>query len=71
MDIEKILAGLTPEKLEMGLSKLSGVLSDEQMKQVKNVLSSPDKEALKNQLKNVDMDKIKNNPDFKNLFPNK
>ena len=71
MDIEKMLAGLTPEKLEMGLSKLSGVLSDDQMKQIKNVLSNPDKEALKNQLKNVDMEKIKNNPDFKNFFPNK
>ena len=44
MNIEKMLSSLTPEQFEAGLLKLSGVLSSEQMAQVKNVLktTSPD-----------------------------
>ncbi len=71
MNIEKMLNSLTPEKLEMGLAKLQGVLSEDQMKQVKQALSDPNRKNLQNQLKNVDMDKVKNNPDFKKFFPNK
>lgn len=68
MNIEKMLQNLTPEKLEMGLTKLKGVLSEEQMNEVKKVLSSPNREALAKELKNVDMDKIKDNPDFKKFL---
>ncbi len=71
MDIEKMLNSLTPQKLEMGLSKLSGVLSDEQMKQVKEVLKNPNKKDIENQLKSVDMEKLKKNPEFKKFFSEK
>lgn len=71
MNIEKMLESMTPEKLEMSLAKLSGVLSEEQIRQVKKVLSTTDKNTLSNQLKNVDVNKIKDNPDFKNILNGK
>ena len=71
MNIEKLLGNMTPEKLEAGLSKLSGVLNEEQMKQVKQVLSTTDKSELYDKLKNVDIDKVKDSPEFKNIFPGK
>ena len=71
MNIDKILADMTPEKLEAGLSKLSGILSESQMRQVKQVLQSTDKTELSEKLKNVDMNELKNQPEFKKIFPNK
>ena len=71
MNIDKILADMTPEKLEAGLSKLSGILSESQMRQVKQVLQSTDKTELSEKLKNVDMNELKNQPAFKKIFPNK
>jgi hypothetical protein len=68
MNIEKMLSGLTPEKLEAGLSKLKGVLSEDQMKQVKNVLQNPNKQQIMEKLKDVDIEKYKNDPKFKDLF---
>ena len=71
MNIDKMLADMTPEKLEAGLSKLSGVLSESQMRQVKQVLQNTDKTELKEKLKNVDMNELKSQPEFKKIFPNK
>lgn len=74
MNIEKMLNNLTPQQLEMGLAKLSGVLSQDQMNQIKTVLKTSDKNELSEKLKNVDpsqINKIKNNPDFKDFFSNK
>ncbi|MBR2916714.1 MAG: hypothetical protein IKC07_03850 [Clostridia bacterium] len=68
MNIEKMLNSLTPEQLEAGLSKLSGVLTSEQVAQVKNVLKTTNPEELSEKLKNVDMDNIKNSPQFSDFF---
>ncbi len=71
MNIEKMLNNLTPEQLEAGLTKLSGVLSSEQMKQVKSVLQNTNKEELSNKLKDVDVDSLRKNPEFDKFFENK
>ena len=68
MNIEKMLSGLTPEKLEAGLLRLKGVLSEEQMKQVRNVLQNSDKNEIMEKLKGVDIEKYKNDPKLKDLF---
>ena len=68
MDIEKMLNSLTPSQLEAGLSKLSGVLSETQVKQIKSVLQNSNKDELAKKLKDVDINQVKNSPDFKNLF---
>lgn len=71
MNIEKMLDGLTPEKLDAGLERLKGILSDEQISQIRKTLSNPNKEELKDNLKNVDMKQVKNNPEFKKFFQGK
>ncbi len=71
MNIEKMLNNLTPEQLEAGLTKLSGVLSSEHMKQVKSVLQNTNKEELSNKLKDVDVDSLRKNPEFDKFFENK
>lgn len=68
MDIEKMLNNLTPSQLEAGLSKLSGVLSETQVKQIKSVLQNSNKDDLAKKLKDVDINQVKNSPEFKNLF---
>ena len=68
MNIEKMLNSLTPAQLEAGLLKMSGVLSQEQINQVKKVLATTDKDELSEKLKGVDIDKIKKNPDFNQFF---
>ncbi|MBE7011853.1 MAG: hypothetical protein E7415_04185 [Ruminococcaceae bacterium] len=68
MNIEKMLAGMTPEKLENGLLKLKGVLSEEQMNQVRNVLQNSDKKEIMEKLKGVDIEKYKKDPKLKDLF---
>ncbi len=70
MNIEKMLSSLTPEQLEAGLLKLSGVLSHEQMAQVKNVLKTTSPDELSEKLKNVDVNKVKENPQFSQFFKN-
>ena len=70
MNIEKMLSSLTPEQLESGLLKLSGVLSQEQIAQVKNVLKTTSPDELSQKLKNVDVDKVKASPQFSHLFKN-
>ena len=70
MNIEKMLSSLTPEQLEAGLLKLSGVLTNEQMAQVKNVLKTTSPDELSQKLKNVDVDKVKANPQFSQFFKN-
>lgn len=71
MNIESMFSNMTPEKLEAGLLKLSGVLSDEQMRQIKQFLGSTDKKEIEKQLRNMDMNEVKNQPEFKKFFPNK
>lgn len=68
MNIEKMLASLTPEKLEEGLSKLNGILSEEQLKNAKSVLQNTDKTELSKKLSNANFEKIKKDPRFKDLF---
>ena len=68
MNIEKMLQNLTPEKLEAGLSKLNGVLSPDEINQIRQVLSNPNKTELSQKLKDVDVDKVKGNPNFKGFF---
>ncbi|MBQ2890074.1 MAG: hypothetical protein IJE44_00315 [Clostridia bacterium] len=70
MNIEKMLSSLTPEQLEAGLLKLSGVLTHEQMAQVKNVLKTTSPDELSEKLKNVDVDKVKGSPEFSQFFKN-
>ncbi len=71
MDIEKMLNSLSSDKLEMSLSKLSGILSEEQIKQVKNTLLTSDKAALSKKLEGVDIDKVKTSPEFQKIFRKK
>lgn len=71
MDIEKMLNNLSSDKLEMSLKKLNGILSDEQIKQVKNTLLTSDKAALSKKLEGVDIDKVKTSPEFQKIFRKK
>lgn len=68
MNIEKMLAGLTPEKLEAGLSRMKGVLTEDQMKQIRSVLQNPNKKEIAEKLKDVDIDKYSQDPKLKDLF---
>lgn len=71
MDIEKMLNNLSSDKLEMSLKKLNGILSEEQIKQVKNTLLTSDKAALSKKLEGVDIDKVKTSPEFQKIFRKK
>ncbi len=71
MNIEKMLENLTPEKLEVGLSKLNGILKPDEIAQIRQLLSNSDKKELSEKLKEVDISKAKKDPNFKGFFTGK
>ena len=66
MNIQNMLSNVSPEALRQGLSKISNMLTPEQMAQMQNLLQGNDKNALNNQLNNLNpqelLSVLKQNP---------
>lgn len=68
MNIEEMLRNMNPQMLSNALSKMSSMLSPDQMKQVENAINGSDKGELNQKLNNLttsDLQReLKNNPDI-------
>ncbi len=68
MTLEEMIRNMNPQMLSAALSKMSSMLSPEQMKQVENAIKNTDKGALNQKLNNLtaaDLQKeLQSNPDL-------
>ena len=66
MNIQNMLSNVSPEALRQGLSKISNMLTPEQMAQMQSLLQGNDKNALNNQLNSLNprdlLSVLKQNP---------
>lgn len=66
MNIQNMLSNMNPEALRQGLSKISNMLTPEQMAQMQSLLSGNDTNAISNQLNNLNpqdlLSVLKQNP---------
>ena len=53
MNLEDMIKNMNPQMLSNALSKMSTILSPEQMKQVENVIKTTDKGTLNSRLNNL------------------
>lgn len=68
MTLEEMIRNMNPQMLSAALSKMSSMLSPEQMKQVENAIKNTDNGALNQKLNNLtaaDLQKeLQSNPDL-------
>lgn len=68
MNLEEMLKNMNPQMLSAALSKMSSVLSPDQMKQMESAIKGSDKGALNQQLNNLSSSdlrrELQNNPDI-------
>lgn len=66
MNIQNMLSNVSPEALRQGLSKISNMLTPEQMAQMQSLLQGNDRGAINNQLNNLNpqelLSVLKQNP---------
>ena len=66
MNIQNMLSNVSPEALKQGLSKISNMLTPEQMAQMQSLLQGNDKNAIGSQLGNLNpqelLSALKQNP---------
>ena len=66
MNIQNMLSNVSPEALKQGLSKISNMLTPEQMAQMQSLLQGNDKNAIGSQLGNLNpqelLSVLKQNP---------
>lgn len=66
MTLEDMIKNMNPQMLSNALSKMSSVLSPEQIRQVENVIKTTDKGTLNSRLNSLDSNslqqELKNNP---------